>query len=105
MDLEKFNLFISYYHVDKYFRDKLGKIIGTHFNTYSSPHNYEICHNFNKYTEELKKTSSKNDIFIVLVGKETYKSKNVDWEIDFGLHEDALLQESQPYVSTCIFYD
>jgi len=89
MNTSKFNLFISYYHVDKYFRDKLSKIIGNHFRTSSSPHNYELCHNFSKYIEELRKNSSKNDIFIVLVGNETYKSKNVDWEIDFGLHEDA----------------
>lgn len=107
MELNTFNLFISYYHVDKYFRDKLSKIIGDHFKTNSSPHKYEICHNFVKYTEELRKTSSDHDIFIVLVGKETYKSKNVDWEIDFGLHEDACvmglcLPTNDDYLQKCI---
>ncbi|RAP48144.1 MAG: hypothetical protein BZ135_01050 [Methanosphaera sp. rholeuAM6] len=89
MEQKDFNLFISYYHVDRYFRDRLSKMIGNHFKTNSSPHNYELCHNFRKYTEELRKNSSEHDIFIVLVGNETYKCKNVDWEIDFGLHEDA----------------
>ena len=90
-DKSKFNLFISYYHVDRYFKDKLNDIIGDHYNTTSSPHKYEICHNHQKYTEELQKTPSENNIFIVLVGNETYKSKNVDWEINYGLHEHACM--------------
>ncbi|RAP53540.1 MAG: hypothetical protein BZ138_00515 [Methanosphaera sp. rholeuAM270] len=85
------NLFISYYHVDRYFRDKLNKILEKHFKTSSSPHNYAICHNFQKYTEELRKSTTHDDIFIVLVGKDTYKSQNVDWEIDYGLHENACI--------------
>ena len=85
------NLFISYYHVDRYCRDKLSELLKKNFKTHSSPHNYEICHNFKKYTEELKKSASHEDVFIVLVGNETYKSQNVDWEIDFGLHENACM--------------
>lgn len=85
------NLFISYYHVDRYFRDKLSKILEKNFKTHSSPHNYAICHNFQRYTEELKKSASHEDVFIILVGNETYKSQNVDWEIDFGLHENACI--------------
>lgn len=89
--MSNFNIFISYYHVDRYFKDKLTKLVSRKFNTNSSPHKYELCHDFKKYIAELRKTTSKNNIFIVLVGNETYKSRNVDWEIDFGLHENACM--------------
>ncbi|MBQ6219698.1 MAG: TIR domain-containing protein [Methanosphaera sp.] len=90
-NISNLNIFISYYHVDKYFKDKLSEIVSEHFKTNSSPHKYEICHDFKRYTDELRKTASENNVFIVLVGNETYKSRNVDWEIDFGLHENACM--------------
>ena len=100
------NLFISYYHVDVYFKNKLRKIIGEHFKTKSSPLKYGICDNHDKYTEEIIKNTTENNVFIVLVGNETFKSKNVDWEIDYGLHHNDCLMglclpTNNDYLKTC----
>ena len=82
MTNETKNIYISYNHTDKYFKDKLNKIIGEKYKITSSPQEYSIKNNINKYFEQLENNSE--DIVIVLIGTDTYKSKNVDWEIEYS---------------------
>lgn len=86
MTNETKNIYISYNHTDKYFKDKLNKIIGEKYKITSSPQEYSIKNNINRYFEQLENNSE--DIVIVLIGTDTYKSKNVDWEIEYGLSHD-----------------
>ncbi|RAP43590.1 TIR domain-containing protein [uncultured Methanosphaera sp.] len=88
----KISIFICYNHIDEYFKNKLNEIIGDKFTINSSPQRYDIKNDFNKYVEELsKENTGARNIFIVLMGSETYKSKNVNWEIDYALHHDACM--------------
>lgn len=89
MTIETKNIYISYNHTDKYFKDRLNKIIGEKYNTTSSPQEYSIKNNVNRYFEQLENNSE--DIVIVLIGTDTYKSKNVDWEIEYGLSHDSCI--------------
>lgn len=89
MTFETKNIYISYNHTDRYFKDRLNKIIGEKYNITSSPQEYSIKNNVNKYFEELE--NNNEDIVIVLIGTDTYKSKNVDWELEYGLSHDSCI--------------
>lgn len=83
------NIYISYNHTDQYFKDKLNKIIGEKYHITSSPQEYSIKNNINKYFEQLE--NENEDIVIILIGTDTYKSKSVDWEIEYGLNHDSCI--------------
>lgn len=85
------NLYISYYHIDTYFKDQLRKIIGDNFNIKSSPQEYYVKNDIKKYYERLNNENLDDDIFIVLLGSDTYKSKNVDWDIEYGLKHNSTI--------------
>lgn len=93
MITKKLNIYISYFHVDEYFKNLLNDMIGENYNIKSSPQDCHIKNNFNEYIEELNKNNDEEEnVFIVLVGTDTYRSKNVDWEIEFGLqHHYSLM--------------
>ncbi|MBQ6444130.1 MAG: TIR domain-containing protein [Methanosphaera sp.] len=86
------NIYISYFHIDEYFKNLLNDMIGENYKIKSSPQEYYIKNNFNSYMDQLNSTNNEENIFIVLVGTDTYRSVNVDWELEFGLtHHDAIL--------------
>ncbi|MDO5825311.1 MAG: hypothetical protein BZ137_02560 [Methanosphaera sp. rholeuAM130] len=87
------NIYISYFHIDEYFKNLLNDIIGENYTIKSSPQEYYIKNNFNTYMDTLNKNNENDEnIFIVLVGTDTYRSINVDWELEFGLsHQNPIL--------------
>jgi len=89
MSIKTKNIYISYNHIDQYFKDKLDKIIGNKYHIKSSPQEYSIKNNFNKYLEQLE--SEDEDIVIVLMGTDTYKTKSVNWDIEYGLSHDSCI--------------
>ena len=93
MNSNELNIYISYFHIDEYFKDLLNDIIGYRYNIKSSPQEYYIKNNFNNYMAQLDKDNqNEENVFIVLVGTDTYRSKNVDWELQFGLrHNNPIL--------------
>lgn len=91
MKNKEFNIYISYYHIDTYFKDELRKIIGDNYNIKSSPQEYYLKNDIHKYYEQLNKANLDDNIFIVLLGTDTYKSKNVDWDIEYGLQHNSTI--------------
>jgi hypothetical protein len=80
----KHNVFISFHHeLDQDYKDKFEILFGDLFNNKSVNDN-EIDENLS--TEYIKRLIRENHITassvcVVLIGKETYKRKHVDWEI------------------------
>ncbi|RAP51979.1 MAG: hypothetical protein BZ133_01980 [Methanosphaera sp. SHI613] len=92
MKTEDKNIYISYFHIDEYFKNLLNDIIGERYNIKSSPQEYYIKNNFNNYMDSLNRNNDDENVFIVLVGTDTYRSRNVDWELEFGLmHNNPIL--------------
>ncbi len=90
--MTKHKLFISYYHSDdEYYRDKFEKLFGDLFIN-KSVQIGDIADDLSEdYIKRLIRENyiSDTSVVVVLVGKNTYCRKHVDWEISAGLRNNA----------------
>lgn len=85
MENQKHKIFISYYHKeDQHYKNELEKILGKEYAISRSVQIGDINPNNNTdYTRQIIRDNYLRDssVTIVLIGKNTWKRKHVDWEI------------------------
>ena len=90
--MAKHKLFISYYHSDdEYYRDKFEELFGDLFINKSVQIGDIDDDLSDEYIKRLIRENyiSDTSVVVVLVGKNTYCRKHVDWEISAGLLNNA----------------
>ena len=90
--MTKHKLFISYYHNDdEYYRDKFEELFGDLFINKSVQIGDIDDDLSEEYIKRLIRENyiSDTSVVVVLVGKNTYCRKHVDWEISAGLRNNA----------------
>ena len=90
--MTKHKLFISYYHSDdEYYRDKFEELFGDLFINKSVQIGDIDDDLSEEYIKRLIRENyiSDTSVVVVLVGKNTYCRKHVDWEISAGLRNNA----------------
>lgn len=90
--MTKHKLFISYYHKDdEYYRDRFEELFGDLFINKSVQYGDIDSDLSTDYIKRLIRENyiSDTSVVVVLVGKNTYCRKHVDWEISAGLRNNA----------------
>ena len=89
--MTKHKLFISYYHKDEEYRDKFEELFGDLFINKSVKLGDIDDDLSTEYIKRLIREEYISDasVVVVLVGKNTYCRKHVDWEISAGLLNNA----------------
>lgn len=90
--MAKHKLFISYYHRDdEYYRDRFEELFGDLFINKSVQYGDIDSDLSTEYIKRLIRENyiSDTSVVVVLVGKNTYCRKHVDWEISAGLRNNA----------------
>lgn len=88
----KHNVFVSFHNKDEYYKEKLEKDFGTYYKTFISKSVGDGDIDPNLKTETIRQKIRDNfiadaSVTIVLIGKETWKRKHVDWEISSSIRD------------------
>jgi len=90
MDYPRHKIFISFHHLDEAYKIELEKLLGSDYAISRSVQPGDIDPNNNtEYIRQLIRDKNLRDssVTVVLIGKNTWKRKHVDWEIYSSMRE------------------
>jgi len=97
MEYPKHKIFISFYHVDEKYKIELEKLLGSEYAISRSVQPGEIDPvNNAEYIRQLIRDNNLRDstVTVVLIGRNTWKRKYVDWEIYSSMRDTQKNQRS-----------